>query len=268
MNMLCYLGEPALSPWTSSATISQSIPTSGGLSTARSRFEGIALGAGKAPPEAGDLLGVLLASTFPLPGRSCQVLRPLWAEEAMHRAYSFVRLIDTSNRRGKSAGEDPQVAEVVEVIACDLAICFRALTAGSERDVVPCFAVLRDVVTGLGALFGGPSNITLETNIEEVWLPAYKRRALVLAASELVSNALLHAFRGRKAGKIEASLVAKDLTSACLRVADNGSGFTDTTPNLDYGVGAGLAGLLEADLAYDRVAGWTIGEIEFPVSGS
>jgi two-component sensor histidine kinase len=119
----------------------------------------------------------------------------------------------------------------------------------------------------MGSLFGGPANITLETNIEEAWLPAYKRRALVLAASELVSNALLHAFWGRTAGKIEVGLTAQDST-ACLRVADNGRGFTDASPNLDYGVGAGLAALLEADIAYDRVAGWTIAEIEFPLTGS
>jgi signal transduction histidine kinase len=220
------------------------------------------------PPEAGDLLGVLLASTFPLSGHGCRVLRPLWADEAMHRAYSFVRLIDTRTRRGGSTVDDPSVAQVADVIACDLAVCFRDLTVGSERDVVPCFAVLRDVLTGLGSLFGGPANITLETNIEEAWLPAYKRRALVLAASELVSNALLHAFRGRTAGKIEVWLTAQDSTSACLRVADNGRGFTDASPNLDYGLGAGLAGLLEADLAYDRVAGWTVAEIEFPLTGS
>ena len=31
------------------------------------------------------------------------------------------------------------------------------------------------------------------------------------------------------------------------------------------GVAAGFAGLLEADLTYDRKAGWTIAEIAFPI---
>jgi hypothetical protein len=276
MNMVCYPSDAALSlasgdrntSWTSQMTISHAMPVRASLPIAWSRFENMALQAGKVPPEAGDLLGVLLASTFALPARGCEVLRPLWAEEAMHRAYSFVRLVDARNRRGEPTCNDPVIAAVENVIACDLADCFRDLTAGGERDVLPCFAVLRDVLAGQGALFGAPANITLENNIEEVWLPVYKRRALVLAASELVSNALLHAFRGRAAGKIEASLTVRDSTSACLRVADNGSGFRDALPNLDYGVCAGLAGLLEADLAYDRVAGWTIAEIEFPLSGS
>jgi hypothetical protein len=273
MNMVCYPVDAALAllsrdldkSWTSRMNISQAIPAE---ATARSRFERMALQADKVSPEAGDLLGVLLASTFPLAGRGCRVLRPLWAEEAMHRAYSFVRLIDARNRRGEPTGEYPIIAQVDDVIACNLAVCFGELTAGDERDVLPCFAVLRDVLTGLGKLFGGPANISLATNIEEVWLPAYKRRALILAAFELLSNALLHAFRGRTAGKIEVGLMAQDSVCACLRVADNGSGFADSSPNLDYGVGAGLAGLLETDLAYDRVAGWTIAEIEFPLSGS
>jgi hypothetical protein len=50
-------------------------------------------------------------------------------------------------------------------------------------------------------------------------------------------------------------------------VADSGIGFSDTRPNLTFGVAASLAGLLEADLAYDRAAGWTIAEIIFPVTG-
>ena len=67
---------------------------------------------------------------------------------------------------------------------------------------------------------------------------------------------------------IEVGLATHGPKSACLRVADNGVGFTASAPNLDYGLAAGLAGLLEADLTYDRVAGWTIAEISFPVSGS
>jgi hypothetical protein len=268
MNMVCYPGDVGLrlgshtvdESWTSQLSMSQAVAAPPGV---RSRFESLALRAGKVPPKAGDVLGVLLAAAFPLHDRGCRVLRPLWTEEAMHRAYSFVRLVDARNRR-QSTGENA----TSDAIACDLAVCFGDLTSGGERDVQSCASVLRNATTGLGALFGGPANIIVETKIEDVWLPAYKRRALVLAASELVSNALLHAFRGRTAGLIEVSLTALGPTSACLHVADNGNGFIEASPDLDCGVGAGLAGLLEADLAYDRMEGWTIAEIEFPLSGS
>jgi two-component sensor histidine kinase len=82
----------------------------------------------------------------------------------------------------------------------------------------------------------------------------------------LLCNALLHAFPGRDTGLIEICLTHRCPKSALLRVADNGIGFSDTRPNLTCGVAASLAGLLEADLAYDRAAGWTIAEIIFPVA--
>lgn len=276
MNMVCYPHDAAfgLRPrdpngsWTSGVSMFHAVPAGTGLPGVRSRFESIALRTNKMPSEAGDLPGILLASTFSTHGRGCRVLRPLWAEEAVHRAYSFVRLVDNRVRCGHSTRENPMVAEAEDAIACDLAVCLGDLTVGSERNVLPCSDALRKVTTSLGALFGGPANIALEGKIEDLWLPAYKRRALVLTASELVSNALLHAFRGCASGRIEVSLAAVGATSACLQVADNGDGFGNSAPNLDCGVASGLAGLLEADLTYDRRAGRTIAEIEFPVAGS
>jgi hypothetical protein len=273
MSMACYPGDATLSSrshdlpaaWKPPAPISQGIPARPAVLSARPRFESMALLAGKAPPKAQDLLGILLASTVPIHGRGCRVLRPMWTEEAMHRAYGFVRLVNARNGCGESMSEGPHLEDA---IASGLAGRYRELVTAPERKVLPCSAILRHVVTGLGALFGNPANITLRKKIEEVSLPAYKRRALVLAASELVNNALLYAFQGRRAGLIEVVLAACGPNSACLTVADNGIGFIGSLPNFGRGVGAGLASLLEADLVYDRLAGWTVAEIAFPVSGS
>jgi hypothetical protein len=251
--------------------LSRATGASADVIAAGSRFEGMALRANQVPQKVGDLLDVLLASASPAPSRGCKVLRPLWTEEAMHRAYSFVRLVDARNSGGKSTAEASHLDDATaweDAIACDLSVRFRELAGGRDREVLPCSAILRDVVAGLGALFGSAANITFETKVDDVWLPGYKRRALVLATFELVCNALLHAFQGRVAGQIEVHLAASDLGSACLRVADDGIGFTGSVPNLELGVGAGLAGLLEADLIYDRIAGWTIAEIAFPLPTS
>ena len=231
---------------------------------ARSRFEDLAVLARGLPPTAGDALGILLGSTFPLSGGGCEVLRPLWAEEAMHRAYGFARLSDARDRRR----ERTQTSAVDSVIARDLAARFRELEVDGERELRPCAAVLGDIVTGLGKLFGRPAGVAVAVEVQAMSLPSYKRRALVLAAHELVVNSLLHAFHGRGSGGVEVNLRVRGGKSATLRVADDGVGFTDFRPNLDCGVAAGFAGLLEADLAYERKAGRTIAEIEFPLSGS
>jgi two-component sensor histidine kinase len=231
----------------------------------RSRFETMVPLAVGVPSKDWNLLGVLLASVLPIGDGGCEVLRPLWAEEAMHRAFGFLRLVHAlSRRRERSAGNSVE-AGPEDAIACELAARFRELEASGDREVLPCSAVLRDVVTGLGALFGGPANVIVTTKIEDVSLPGYKRRALVLTAVELVGNALLHAFVGREGGRIDVELTTLGPRGACLHVADNGIGFTDSSPNLACGVAAGLAGLLETELAYDRLAGWTTAEIAFPI---
>ncbi len=242
-------------PWDSRASLPQVNPVSADV---------LAVLSGKLLPKAEDLAGILLTSAFPVNDGGCQVLRPLWAEEAMHRAYGFIRLLATRNRHRHSSRD---TAGPGDAIAGDLAVRFRELETGAVRAVVPCSAVLTKVVSGLVALFGCPANVAIRTNIEEVFLPAYQRRALVLAASELVNNALLHAFRGRESGLIDVSLTTRGLGTAGLRVTDNGIGFTGSPPNLHCGVASGLAGLLEADLAYGRVAGWTIASIRFPCVG-
>jgi hypothetical protein len=250
------------------AFMSDAIPYRASMPPARSRFEGLAVLARALPSTAADLLGVLLASTFPTGGGGCDVLRPLWAEEAMHRAYGFVRLIDARKGRRELTRSNPMIEGLDCVIARDLAARFRELEVDEERKARPCASVLHDIAAGLGALFGRPAGVIVATEIEAMLLPSYKRRALVLAAGELVGNSLLHAFHGRRTGLIEVSLTVHGTESASLRVADDGIGFTDMRPNLDCGVAASLAGLLEADLAYDRKDGRTIAEIAFPLSGS
>jgi two-component sensor histidine kinase len=127
--------------------------------------------------------------------------------------------------------------------------------------------VLRDVVLNLGALFGGGNGLVVRTIIERINLPGYKRRALVLCASELTINALTHAFRGAAGdGRIDVSLCLLDNTRACLRIVDNGAGFASRRPDTAVSIAGGLAGLLEAELTYDRTgSSTTVAEVVFPV---
>ncbi len=228
----------------------------------------MALLSGEPAANGGDLASVLLASACPVKNHGCDVLRPLWAQEAVHRTHGFVRLIAARNRRESLMNENPIASGVRDFAARDLAVRFRELETSVERAVQPCSTVLRNVVSDLGVLFGCPGNITLKADIDRVCLAGYKRRALVLAACELICNAMLHAFHGRGAGAIEVGLTIQDDQTACLRVADDGIGFRDISPNFSRGMAAALADLLEADLYYDRRAGWTIAEIVFPVHGA
>ena len=99
MRMACFADE-AVSFGFSGRYESPAFPVRTDVRSPQPRFESMALLAGKLPARAGDLLGILLPSAAAMNDRGCEVLRPLWAEEAMHRAYGLVRLVDARNRRG------------------------------------------------------------------------------------------------------------------------------------------------------------------------
>jgi hypothetical protein len=235
-----------------------------------SRFELLAAQNEALPSHLGDLLGLLLQAVYAADNIGHPALMPLWAEEGMHRAYAMLRLLDRRAERDRGRVTGGFTARVECALARSLASAYRSLATAKEDEIVPCSALLREVVLNLGALFAGGSGIIVRTVIERLHLPAYKRRALVLAASELLVNTLTHAFNGSShEGRIEVSLRLRDDKRACLRVADNGAGFGLGRPNTAVSVAGGLAGLVEADLAYYRTAEWTtVAEIVLPVEGA
>jgi signal transduction histidine kinase len=204
-----------------------------------------------APQTIGDFLAVLLKSGIPECDGGCQALRPLWAEEAMNRADNLLRLALMLAQRVPRGSCKLFVSPVEFALADELAALYRSLEVEQERRVVPCSAVLRGVVRNLVALFGSAvSAVELRTQIELVALPAYRRRALVMAASELVINALRHAFKGRRHGWLFVELRAIDRCHAQLSVTDNGVGCSLDAAEAARGVAGGLAGLLGSELIY------------------
>jgi two-component sensor histidine kinase len=232
-----------------------------------SRFELIAAQSNALPPHLGDLLGVLLQAAAATESVGRPVLLPLWTEEAIHRAYAMLRLLSRQAERERGRVKDIFAAGVEFALARSLATAYGSLASPIEDEVVPCADSLAEIILNLGALFTRGDRIVVRTCIEPLSLPAYKRRALVLCASELMINAITHAFRGGSPdARIEISLLRLGNQSACLRVADNGVGFDRRRPDTSLSIAGGLAGLVESDLTYYRTADWTTtAEIVFPI---
>ena len=229
-----------------------------------SRFATLVELAESLDPTRSALLGVLLDACLDQ-GRGRAVLRPLWAEEAVHRAHVFVRLLVAGNVRPGTADRTPLEAGIELVLARDLASLLKLLETANEMAILPTARILRDVTRDLDALFGTVAGeVTLCTDIASVALPGYKRRALVLAVVELVANALLHGFRGRPGGRIEVTLNLLGPALAGLRVTDDGVGFTAHPPGSHIGIAGALADLLEGEFAYARIRGRTTAAIVFP----
>jgi hypothetical protein len=231
-----------------------------------SRLEIIAEGAGRLASRGMDqLFGLLIGTTATQIQSGPEVLYPLWAEERMHRAYSMLRLCQTVGCTNPDGDDDRLNCDIQFALARGLAARYRSLVEVAEYEKVPCSAILRGVVTNLVELFGSVREVQLRTDIEPLSLPAYQRRALVLAASELVINAVLHAFKGRRQGRIRVVLRILGYQHARLTVADDGIGYDMDPVVVECGVAGGLAGVLQADLLYGPFSRTgTVSEITFP----
>jgi anti-sigma regulatory factor (Ser/Thr protein kinase) len=220
------------------------------------------------PRPIGGLLALLFQSCGADCKAGCETLRPLWAEEVMHRSFNFLRFALLLEHRIPVVGCADPTEEGELALATGLVALYRSLVAAPERQVVPCTPMLRDLTIGLVGLFGPTVGaVELDTAIERIELPGFQRRALVLAASELVMNALCHAFAGRGRGRLTIELVRTGSRHARLRVADDGIGYAGGPANVPCGIADGLASLLASSLVYRRRrGGGTVAEIKFALN--
>jgi two-component sensor histidine kinase len=233
-----------------------------------SQYEEVASAAAGISRQRARLLGILLAAAPPASCGGHPVLRPIWATEALHRAHSTVRLVGRLEQRMPSRDDQSRLLDFETNIGVELASIFDSLAITNDEELRPCSSNLRDLARNLIALFGPTiGHVTVATSVDRLALPAFRHRALILIASELVTNILLHAFRHRHAGQVALQLTLLGRGVARLAVTDDGDRLFDRAlchparcSVINY-----LADLLEAELVYrPRPGGGTIAEIEFP----
>ena len=187
----------------------------------------------------------------------CQVMessRTVWVAEAAHRAANLEQIAINLHRlidRGRIECIDP--SHTIRQ-ANMLAKAYRSLESSDGRGPFPCAQELKNIAFGLIAIFGhsvGPVQLSLD--LQPLMLQHKERRALLLAASELVMNALRHAFVGRRSGTIRISLhwdAAQE--EGVLEVADDGKGPAEvaTGTGLGHGIIRGLADVLGGSIAW------------------
>jgi hypothetical protein len=217
----------------------------------KSTFEVAAGCAERLPARHWDAVGVLLAATTENLRSASEAWRPIWADEAMHRADAILRLFaaQPQPRHARS----PLLEHLQYRLAIRIAERLREFDEPDSGRLMPCSVLLRDLVHGLVALFGpGTGVVSIRTNIERLALTRDRRKALILLAWELVTNALLHAFRGQRRGQIDVGLKRGADGAAFLRVCDNGARLLHFMPSARCSVSNGLATVLEADMQYGR----------------
>jgi two-component sensor histidine kinase len=214
-----------------------------------------------------EILSRLLEPICPAAWGGHPVLWPLWADEMVHRTYSTIQLtwlLLSQWRREHCASVQCKLDYRVASI---LAATIRELTIRSDGERLPCSALLRGITRNFVELFGPVAgDIMIATRIEPLQLVAFKRRALGLLVIELLSEALLYAFRERESGRIEVQLAQVSRSRARLIVKNNGRGKPVPIPKRCQQIGHDLANLMEAELDYGMPGfDGTVAQIEFPV---
>ncbi len=233
-----------------------------------SRFTKVAPQAALMSAQRRAVLAVLLDVTVPLARCGHSVLKPLWVDEAMQRAFNMIRLVVELEHKVPFIQADPASPAAEYQLAVDLAEAFRSLTAADDNGMQPCFDALQVVVFNLVELFGPAiGEVYADMSVERLTLPAYKRRALVLACCELVLNSLRHGLTGGKIGLISVTLCRTSRSVARLSVDDDGRGISESLLPSHGGIASDLAAVLESDVVYGaRPGGGTVAQISFPVA--
>jgi hypothetical protein len=210
-------------------------------------FEKMAEAAAMMSAHRQELLGVLLPATVPLSANSGPIHRPVWANEAMQRAYELTRMVAQLDRNAPLGHAAVAAARAELALATELSDAFRALDFVRDEQQLACSGLLRTLVRDLAELFGPVAGeIELRTQIEPVMLPAFQRRALVLSGCALVMRAL-GPRRGQRGARVIAVTLARlGPSRVLLRVSDDGRPDPAAEPELPEVV-ADLAGLLDCE---------------------
>jgi hypothetical protein len=249
LNWSCAGVQPAASP--SHATRLGHHPDDVNLS----RLEFMAAASPRISPERGAVLEALLDATLPKTYDGHRMLQPLWANEAMQRAYTTICLVKSLERLTPVPRRSSPVALIELGLANDIARLIKSVTYSDAVAPISCSSIVRNLVQDMVELFGPiAGDVAIETCIEQVTLPSFKARAIVLLAQDLLVNVLRYGLQSPDGGRIVVSLCRTAQTTARLSVIDSGSGFAGVRPN-PCSVAYDLASLLEAVPSYRVTAG-------------
>lgn len=161
--------------------------------------------------------------------------------ELQHRVKNHLSMIVGMIRMQAKREVTPEslraVARRVEALALLYEEVLGASLNGGDNDEIRVDAYLDRISKALGGLTAAES-ISVKVDCEEITLPMDQAARLGLLLSELLTNALEHAFEGRETGTVKVQCHRLDDGGVCLAVEDDGVGMPEgsTWPNQSAGI--------------------------------
>src|ERR1700730_17217915 len=119
--------------------------------------------------------------------------RPVWAEEATHRAANLQQLATNLDRLLDDRKIDSGNRVRALARANALVRAYQGLDVDPEAGSWSCAEEIKGIASGLVEIYGHTvGSVVLSLELQPILLAGQERRALALAASELAVNALRH----------------------------------------------------------------------------
>ena len=130
---------------------------------------------------------------------------------------------------------------------------YEQLSLGGGIDQIDFRQYIQNLIAMLSKSYLPPGGlVSIETQLDEVWLDAKRALPLGLILNELINNALKHAFPEGSAPGGAPGIISVELTKAdsqvTLRVADNGVGLMKRASSASSGMGLSLVEMLSRQI--------------------
>lgn len=157
--------------------------------------------------------------------------------EVEHRVKNTLQLISSlvllQGRRAKDEGAKQALRAIQQRVAA-VSVAHRHVSWTADAELVELAPLIREIVGDLAGS-AGREGVTIDLDLEPVSAPGRQGAPLALLVSELVGNALRHAFPDGRNGRIHVTL-RRAADGFELAVADDGVGMPSGAPQEGFGL--------------------------------
>ena len=192
--------------------------------------------------------------------------------ETQHRVKNHLGMVASMIRLQSQANDPVETYDILARRVEALSLLYDEFSSHEvpktgRYDVVSAGGYISRVASTVGALDGRKS-IRLNVDTEAVYMRTNDAAALGLLASEILSNTLRHAFKGRSEGMVEVRMQAMTGNNIRLTIADDGVGMGDSEWPKEGNLGArivrGLVGRLDGELNVNTAKSGTTVTVDVP----